>query len=76
MFVEGLVGQTEDVLAPVVLDQVQVLEGGYHVLFANAGLLTYLTVQWEGRGGEREGEEEFICDRIWENPTFCIFHQN
>lgn len=52
MFVESLRGQAQDVLPSVVLDQVEVLEGGDHILLPYAGLLAYFT------GGGVEEEEE------------------
>ena len=53
MLAEGLRGQAQDVLPSVVLDQVEVLEGGDRILLPYAGLLTYFT-----GGGEEEEEEE------------------
>ena len=43
VFLQCLRCEAENVLAAIVLDQVEVLQGGDHVLLANAGLLAYLT---------------------------------
>lgn len=43
MFLQHLLRQADDVLSLVVLDQVQVLQSGNHVLLPDAGQLTHLT---------------------------------
>ena len=61
--VEHLLGEADDVLALVVVDQLQVLQCGDNVFLAYACLFTYFTEEEEQEGGGGIGGGRGVLER-------------